>query len=71
MIKKPAQQHPHRNMLRVAIPNKEAAAALTFKPQTLRSWSSSGTGPIRPVRVGGRIYWRVNDLLRLLEGSPK
>jgi len=64
-------QYSLKTETRVAIPNREAAAALTLKPQTMRSWSSSGTGPIRPVRVGGRIYWRVNDLLRLLEGPPK
>ena len=62
-------QHSLKTETRVAIPNREAAAALTFKPQTLRSWSSSGTGPIRSIKIGGRLYWRVTDLIRLLEGS--
>jgi len=57
--------------MRVAIPNREAAAALTLKPQTMRSWSSSGTGPIRSIKIGGRLYWRTTDLIALLEGSLK
>jgi hypothetical protein len=56
---------------RIAIPNKEAAAALSLQPQTLRAWSSTGSGPIRPVKLAGRLYWRVADLLRLLEGGRK
>ena len=62
-------QHSLKTETRVAIPNKEAAAALTLRTQTLRAWSSSGTGPIRSIKIGGRIYWRVTDLIRLLEGS--
>jgi hypothetical protein len=62
-------QHSLKTETRVAIPNREAAAALTLKPQTMRSWSSAGTGPIRSVKIGGRIYWRTSDLIALLEGS--
>ena len=71
MIKKTAQQHSLRTEMRVAIPNKEAAAALTLRTQTLRAWSSSGTGPIRSIKIGSRIYWRTSDLIALLEGSLK
>lgn len=47
----------------------EAAHALTRKDQTLRKWACLGNGPIRPVRVNGRLMWRVADLARLLNGE--
>ena len=48
----------------------EAARALNRRPQTLRRWACLGDGPIRPVRINGRLGWRVEDLRRLLEGGP-
>ncbi len=47
----------------------EAAHALNRKDQTLRKWACLGNGPIRPVRVNGRLMWRVSDLARLLNGE--
>ena len=47
----------------------EAAALLGLRPQSLFRWSCNGTGPIRPVRVGGRIRWRVADIRNLLNGG--
>jgi len=47
----------------------EAAHALTRKDQTLRKWACLENGPIRPVRVNGRLMWRVADLARLLNGE--
>lgn len=46
----------------------EAAASLGRKPQTLRRWASLG-GPISPIRINGRLLWRVADLSRLLNGE--
>ncbi len=51
------------------IPTDESAHALSRKPQTLRKWACLGNGPIRPVRVNGRLMWRVADLARLLNGE--
>ena len=48
----------------------EAARAINRKGQTLRKWACLGTGPIRPVRINGRLGWRVDDLRRLIEGQP-
>lgn len=48
----------------------EAAAALNRNAQTLRRWACFGEGPIRPVKIGGRLAWRVSDLRRLIEGEP-
>ena len=43
-----------------------AAYHLGRKPQTLRVWASSETGPLRPVRVNGRLAWPVADIRRVL-----
>lgn len=47
----------------------EAAHALNRKDQTMRKWACLENGPIRPVRVNGRLMWRVSDLARLLAGE--
>ncbi|MFL9996122.1 DNA-binding protein [Paraburkholderia sediminicola] len=44
----------------------EAAHAINRKPQTLRKWASQENGPVKPVRINGRLDWRVIDLARLL-----
>jgi len=46
-----------------------AAAALNRKPQTLRKWACLENGPIRPVRINGRLAWRVSDIQALLSGG--
>ena len=35
----------------------EAAAYLNLQPQTLRKWACEQRGPIKPVRIGGRLGW--------------
>lgn len=44
----------------------EAAAYLNRQPQTLRGWACLENGPIRPVRVHGRLAWPVAEIRRLL-----
>lgn len=57
---------------RSAISTNEAAFHLGRKPQTLRKWACYEDGPMRPVRINGRLAWRVADLMRVLnEGSAK
>ncbi|HDR9512054.1 TPA: helix-turn-helix domain-containing protein [Burkholderia cepacia] len=51
------------------MPTDEAAPVLHRKPQTLRKWACLENGPIRPVRINGRLAWRVSDLQALLDGS--
>jgi len=49
-----------------------AATALNRSPQTLRKWACLECGPIRPLRINGRLAWRVADLRALLqEGTAK
>lgn len=52
------------------LPTAPAAAAINRQPQTLRKWACTG-GPIQPVRIHGRLAWRVSDLRALLEGGAK
>ena len=52
------------------LPTAPAAASINRQPQTLRKWACNG-GPIKPVRIHGRLAWRVSDLRALLEGGAK
>jgi hypothetical protein len=47
----------------------EAATVLDRAPQTLRKWACLESGPIRPIRINGRLAWRVSDLRNLLNGG--
>lgn len=58
-----------RDSIQAVIPTDVAAAALNRKPQTLRKWACLENGPIRPVRINGRLAWRVADIQALLNGS--
>lgn len=51
------------------LPTSEAASALNRKSQTLRKWAAFDNGPIRPIRINGRLGWRVADIARLLNGE--
>jgi hypothetical protein len=50
---------------------REAAPFINRKNQTLRKWAATGTGPIQPIRINGRLHWRVSDLERLLSGEQQ
>lgn len=54
---------------RQALPTDEAALALNRKPQTLRKWACLENGPIRPIRINGRLAWRISDIQQLLNGE--
>ena len=56
------------NNLPEVLSTQEAAAAINRRPQTLRKWACLENGPIRPVRINGRLAWRVSDLMELLNG---
>jgi len=51
------------------LPTDEAAAVINRAPQTLRKWACLENGPIRPIRIHGRLAWRVSDLRSLLNGG--
>lgn len=43
-----------------------AAYYLRLQQQTLRAYACNENGPLRPVRIGGRLHWRTEDIRRLL-----
>ena len=49
----------------------QAAQALGRKPQTLRKWASSQSGPVLPKRIGGRLAWFAQDIRSLVFGDEK
>jgi hypothetical protein len=51
---------------RTNLPTTEAAFHLNRAQQTLRLWAMRENGPIRPLRVHGRLAWPVADLRRVL-----
>lgn len=59
------------NKLREAINTADAAKALNRAPQTLRKWACLENGPIRPIRINGRLAWPLDEIAYLLNGSAK
>ena len=52
---------------RAAVDTATAAYHLNRQPQTLRGWAMrDGTGPVRPIRIHGRLAWPVVELRRVL-----
>lgn len=66
MAAKTVQLTPLALETRAALPTSEAAAQLNRAQQTLRLWSMNGEGPIRPLRINGRLAWPVSELRRVL-----
>ncbi len=54
--------------IRSALPTNDAAFHLNRKPQTLRTWACFEKGPIRPIRINGRLAWHVADIKKAIEG---
>ena len=52
--------------IRAAVDTATAAYHLNRQPQTLRGWACLENGPLRPVRVHGRLAWSVAELRRVL-----
>lgn len=65
----PAGAIPLDHETRSALPTREAAHHLNRKVQTLHIWACKESGPIRPVRVNGRLAWLVADIRRVLNGK--
>lgn len=66
MAKKDSAFTPLHEVLRAALTTKEAAYHLNRAEQTLRLWSCRDDGPIRPMRINGRLAWPVADIRKLL-----
>ncbi len=59
------------NEKRSHVPTAAAAFYLSRQPQTLRSWASSEKGPIRPIRIQGRLAWSIAAIRALLQGESR
>lgn len=63
----PQQFPPLESVTRPTVPTEQAGYYLNRKPQTMRTWAMrDGTGPIRPLRINGRLAWPVAELKRVL-----
>lgn len=51
---------------RTALPTNEAAFHLNRAQQTLRLWAMREGGPLRPMRVNGRLAWPLSEIKRVL-----
>ena len=51
---------------RPAVGTAAAAHYLNRQPQTLRGWASAEVGPLRPIRINGRLAWKTAELRALL-----
>lgn len=56
------QCSPLHTEVRSTLPTSEASYHLNRSQQTLRLWACRENGPIRPIRVNGRLAWRVADI---------
>lgn len=54
---------------RTTVDTATAAYYLNRQPQTMRAWASSEQGPLRPLRLGGRLAWSVREIKQLLAGA--
>ena len=54
------------SVTRPAVDTAAAAHYLNRRPQTLRGWACLENGPLRPVRINGRLAWPVSELRRVL-----
>lgn len=66
MVGKSIQITPLAQELRTALTTKEAAIQLGRAEQTLRMWAAYESGPIKPLRVHGRLAWPVTEIKRVL-----
>ena len=58
------QDYPALELVnRPTVPTEQAAHYLLRRPQTLRAWAmKDGSGPVRPLRVHGRLAWPVDSI---------
>lgn len=57
---------PLESVSRPAVDTAAAAYYLNRRPQTMRAWACLENGPLRPIRINGRLAWKVSELRRVL-----
>ena len=59
---------PLESVTRPTVDTAAAAFYLNRRPQTMRGWACTEQGPLRPLRINGRLAWPVAELRRVLGG---
>lgn len=67
MAAKTFQPIPLEQETRSALPTPEAAYHLNRANQTLRLWAIRNDGPVRCLRINGRLAWPTEAIRRVLE----
>lgn len=62
----PRQFPPLESVTRPTVETAAAAFYMNRRPQTLRGWACHENGPVRPIRINGRLAWHVTELRRVL-----
>lgn len=57
---------PLESVTRPAVDTAAAAYYLNRQQQTLRGWACHEDGPLRPIRVNGRLAWPTQKIRELL-----
>jgi prophage regulatory protein len=66
----PLPKNSRRRLLPLVVDARRLAKLLCAGIRTVRSWDSSGKLPA-PIRIGGRVVWRVDEIREWLEaGAP-
>ena len=60
---------PLSQVTRLSVTTKEAAFYLNLSQQTLWLWACKETGALRPIHIGRRLGWLVEDLISLTGGD--
>ena len=58
---------PLEQVTRDVLTSEEAAFYLNRKPQTMRAWACLENGPLRPLRINGRLAWKVSEIKSILQ----
>jgi hypothetical protein len=69
MVTRATHPVPLERETRVNLPTPEAAFHLNRAQQTLRIWAMRENGPIRPVRIHGRLAWPVARIKEIVSGG--
>jgi hypothetical protein len=62
----PNQFPPLESVTRPAVDTAAAAYYLNRQQQTLRGWACHEDGPLRPIRINGRLAWPTKKIRELL-----
>ena len=62
---------PLEQVTRPTVPTDQAAFYLNRRAQTLRTWACLENGPLRPIRINGRLAWNVAQIMAILNGGEQ